>query len=178
MGHINEKALANLLANASQQSIKGSSKGSKDKSVSNAVNGKATSIVSDVESVFKDSVSVATASFPSSVAKIFDMSCDSVITKSNDIVHYTINFYPGGETTRPSLYPAKYPAGTNIVEIFDKGIHSSAKKPVYGVWHGKSIPGLLSRPALGFINTAINSAYATANARNLGVREITYNYNN
>lgn len=181
MGSINETALAKTLANAAQNSFNNStlgvSKNSASKSANTVVNRKVESVISDVESIFKSSMLVAASSLPSSVAEIFYMDSDHTTRKSNSGVSYTINFYPGGNITRPSLYPKKYPEGANIINIFDKGIHSSAKKPVSGLWHGKRTIGLLRRPALNFISTAISNAKSLSDAKGLGVRKITYNYN-
>ncbi len=64
---------------------------------------------------------------------------------------------PPESLRRDSLYKDKYPEGVdNIIALFDNGY--KARKPVYGFWNtaGKTVSSVTERPALHFMQEAID----------------------
>ena len=179
MGYTNTESINKKIENAIYDSRHGNNKSYKKNSVNNAVLKKKYSavynIASEAEAVISDRA--GQVGLPDSVANLFSligMSEDIEVTESGDYIDYVITIHLDGDATRPSLYPAKYPNGTNIIDIFDKGINSNAENPVRGEWHGKRVRGLLHREGLDFISEIINSVYHVLDAQNFGVKSVGY----
>ena len=71
---------------------------------------------------------------------------------------YAVDLSFTGDLGRASLYQGGI---SNIIALFNNGYSASA--PVYGMWHGKHIKSLTSRPELGFMQNAVdefNARYA------------------
>lgn len=179
MGYISTGLLNKKIENAIYDSRHNDNKNYKKNSAGSAVMKKKYSavynIASEAESVISDRA--GQVGLPDSVANLFSligMSEDVEVTESGDYIDYVITIHLNGDATRPSLYPTKYPDGTNIIDIFDKGIDSNAENPVRGKWYGKRVRGLLDRKGLGFISDIVNSVHRVLDTQNFGVKSVEY----
>lgn len=77
-----------------------------------------------------------------------------------------IHFVNENELYRPSLEPNKYPDGAyDIVGLFERGYETSGHSTVRGMWHGEETISKPVRPALNFMQDAVdefNNIYSRA----------------
>lgn len=88
---------------------------------------------------------------------------------------YTIRIYFGGDLSRDSLGPKKYPEGINdLAELLNDGVDHTMKQ-VWGTWHGKHYGSRTVIPGAHFMEEAVNT-FMSSYAKEYGVIDITINH--
>lgn len=88
---------------------------------------------------------------------------------------YAMRVCFGGDLSRASLGPEKYPEGINdLAELLNDGVDHTMRQ-VWGTWHGEHYGSRTVIPGAHFMEEAINT-FMSSYAKEYGVVDITINH--